>query len=535
MKNGFIIAEKYLEDAHTWNTGKAKEIEKKYLKEDESIAELETFKKDLEKEIKNRFKGLMDVRSTDFEMTMEAAIYWFAHDFYKGQSDIWYAVLSNSEYNPGRMEKGVDKDGEEGLIYDYLKEKYGKKSLKESEEKHPYDLSKPTSKEADRKLLEFIKKYPNQWHSFSKDKATKDSIRKLEKQGTIEVNWKNEQFYFETKEQKDQYQSNYEVGIYPREDASDAEYAVYCKTTRTWSDFQGDTSKNSKKAAEESAKSLNKKIQKDEVKTPSPRVVVKVTYDNGDYTVTTINTDYEGAKKYYLGKVFTDEDEMTGKETRKKVVKVDLIKGPEQKDSETDKLFSRKDFFKFFEKSPEFKGKISVEGPREDSKGRVEFVITTPKGGKRIILTTAQTVEDLEKIGKKLLKSSLNEDVKEDSDTNDVEKILTKLKVKNITGWQEFLHGLKVDFTEQLMKEVLELIKAGARLGNIEKRLPGISYGVEYKKLEKKNGDSTRFAYLNTGDVYNYTLVRNPITGKIELTSYGEMVEYLEKKGYTAL
>ena len=105
MKNGFIIAEKYLEDSYEWNTGKAQEIEKKYLEE--------------------------------------------------------------------------------------------------SEEKHPYDLTKPTSKEADRKLLEFIKKYPNQWHSFSKDKATKDSIRKLEKQGTIEVNWKNEQFYYETKEQKD--------------------------------------------------------------------------------------------------------------------------------------------------------------------------------------------------------------------------------------------------------------------------------------------------------------------------------------------
>jgi hypothetical protein len=246
MSNGFILAEKYLEDSYAWNTGKAKEIEEKYIKES-----------------------------------------------YK--------------------------------------------------DRHPYDLTPLTPKEADEKLLMFVKKYPNEWHGFQKDKLTKDSIKKLEKMGALKVDWDNRTFYYETKEQKD------------------------------------------------------------EVKTPSPRVTVKVSYDNGDYTVTTINTDYEGAKKYFMGKVFTDEDEMTGKETNKKVVKVDLVKGPEQKD-ETDSLFSRKDFFKFYDKHPEFKGKISIEGPREDSKGRVEFVITTPKGGKRIVVTSEKTKEELEKIGQKLLR-----------------------------------------------------------------------------------------------------------------------------------
>jgi len=423
MSNGFVIAEKYLEDKYSWNTGKAKEIEEKYIKEDESISELKTFKKDLEKEIKNQFKGLMDVKTPDFEMTMEAAIYWFASDYHSGQSDIWYSILSNSEYHPGRMEKGIDKNSEEGIIYDYLEGKYGKKSSKKiqkDEDRHPYDMTKKSSKENERNLIAFIKKYPNQWHSFSKDKATKDSIRKLEKQGTIEVNWKNEQFYYETKEQKDEdnpassFENLKSNGVVKRLIARGGKkYLEIIKKNKkgNYDLYNGsipDDKSNriliTSNISEEDIKHhLNKKIQKDEVKTPSPRVTVKVSYDNGDYTVTTINTDYEGAKKYFMGKVFTDEDEMTGKETNKKVVKVDLVKGPEQKD-ETDSLFSRKDFFKFYDKHPEFKGKISIEGPREDSKGRVEFVITTPKGGKRIVVTSEKTKEELEKIGQKLLR-----------------------------------------------------------------------------------------------------------------------------------
>jgi len=177
MSNGFIIAEKYLEDSYAWNTGKAKEIEEKYIKES-----------------------------------------------YK--------------------------------------------------DRHPYDLTPLTPKEADEKLLMFVKKYPNEWHGFYKDKLTKDSVKKLEKMGALKVDWDNRTFYYETKEQKD----------------------------------------------------------------------------------------------------------------------------------ESESLFSRKDFFKFFDKHPEFKGKISIEGPREDSKGRVEFVITTPKGGKRIVVTSEKTKEELEKIGQKLLR-----------------------------------------------------------------------------------------------------------------------------------
>lgn len=54
---------------------------------------------------------------------------------------------------------------------------------------------------------------------------------------------------------------NYEVGIYPREDDDEAEYAVYCKKTRTWSDFQGSVSKKAKETAQKIANEHNKVIK----------------------------------------------------------------------------------------------------------------------------------------------------------------------------------------------------------------------------------------------------------------------------------
>lgn len=52
----------------------------------------------------------------------------------------------------------------------------------------------------------------------------------------------------------------FEVGIYPREDADDAEYAVYDKKSKTWSDFQGDISEKSKQTAKKIADKYNKSI-----------------------------------------------------------------------------------------------------------------------------------------------------------------------------------------------------------------------------------------------------------------------------------
>jgi len=64
----------------------------------------------------------------------------------------------------------------------------------------------------------------------------------------------------------------FEVGIYPREDADDAEYAVYDKKSKTWSDFQGDISEKSKQTAKKIADKYNKSIN--ESKDDSKRITV---------------------------------------------------------------------------------------------------------------------------------------------------------------------------------------------------------------------------------------------------------------------
>ena len=58
-------------------------------------------------------------------------------------------------------------------------------------------------------------------------------------------------------------------------------------------------------------------------------------------------------------------------------------------------------------------------------------------------------------------------------------------------------------------------------------------HGVEYADLtHRRSGKEIRFGYLNTGDTYNDTVLRNPISGKLEMTTMGDMVEYLGTKGY---
>ena len=120
----------------------------------------------------------------------------------------------------------------------------------------------------------------------------------------------------------------FEVGIYPREDADDAEYAVYDKKSKTWSDFQGDISEKSKQTAKKIADKYNKSIN--ESKDLEPMKTFKVTYHDGSSYKTSARAKSEEDFKKYLTQdgpwVVTDEDEETGKETKKKIVKVEMLK-----------------------------------------------------------------------------------------------------------------------------------------------------------------------------------------------------------------
>jgi hypothetical protein len=54
------------------------------------------------------------------------------------------------------------------------------------------------------------------------------------------------------------------------------------------------------------------------------KVDVVVTFDNGNSLITTINTDLEGAKKYYIGRSFNLGN--GEKDTMAKAVKVEILK-----------------------------------------------------------------------------------------------------------------------------------------------------------------------------------------------------------------
>ncbi len=38
------------------------------------------------------------------------------------------------------------------------------------------------------KALEFVEKYPNQWHTFKQDKRTRQAVKRLEVLGRVSVN-----------------------------------------------------------------------------------------------------------------------------------------------------------------------------------------------------------------------------------------------------------------------------------------------------------------------------------------------------------
>lgn len=57
-------------------------------------------------------------------------------------------------------------------------------------------------------------------------------------------------------------------------------------------------------------------------------IVVKVTFDDKDHLITSINGTLEDAKKYYIGQTFVKyEDEETGKEYKHKAIKVEQVDG----------------------------------------------------------------------------------------------------------------------------------------------------------------------------------------------------------------
>lgn len=86
-------------------------------------------KQEMKDYLKSKFRGLDDVESEDFNFSMEAAIYWFASDYHSGQNSELYSILSTSDYNPSRLNRGGVKGEDETIqmLYDALEEKFSHK------------------------------------------------------------------------------------------------------------------------------------------------------------------------------------------------------------------------------------------------------------------------------------------------------------------------------------------------------------------------------------------------------------------------
>ena len=81
-------------------------------------------KEDLKNFLVREFKFSDDSAATS---DMEAAIYWYASDYHRGQKSHLYRVLSTSEYKPGAL-AGVEEEDPIVLeMYEYLVEEFNNK------------------------------------------------------------------------------------------------------------------------------------------------------------------------------------------------------------------------------------------------------------------------------------------------------------------------------------------------------------------------------------------------------------------------
>lgn len=92
-------------------------------------------------EMKKFLKTKLKVYAPDAtEDDIEVAIYWYSSDYHSGQNSNLYSALSKSEYTPGRIANGIEKDSVAYDLYLELESKYGKEEKKEISESKDGDF-----------------------------------------------------------------------------------------------------------------------------------------------------------------------------------------------------------------------------------------------------------------------------------------------------------------------------------------------------------------------------------------------------------
>lgn len=92
----------------------------------EAIVEsADVIKREMKNYLRNKWKGLEDVNSKEFDDDMEIAIHWFSQDHHSGQWSDLYSISSTSPYRPSILSKGIKSEDETvQMLYNDLEEKY---------------------------------------------------------------------------------------------------------------------------------------------------------------------------------------------------------------------------------------------------------------------------------------------------------------------------------------------------------------------------------------------------------------------------
>ena len=82
------------------------------------------------------------------------------------------------------------------------------------------------------------------------------------------------------------------------------------------------------------------------------------------------------------------------------------------------------------------------------------------------------------------------------------------------------------EYDEVDAKIIHAMIVRDPGLGAILKKFPQLGYGIEYIEITHKSGRNDTIAYINTGDTYASTLIRDR-NGKIIISTIGDVIESL--------
>ena len=73
-------------------------------------------------------------------------------------------------------------------------------------------------------------------------------------------------------------------------------------------------------------------------------------------------------------------------------------------------------------------------------------------------------------------------------------------------------------------KEIWNLVKGGHSLGKLLKKYPHLGYSIEHISITHRDGSERMIGYINVGDSYTKTILRN-LNGKLIIDTLGDYIE----------